>query len=231
MQQRITNLWNSGIGGKLAVIGAPILTLCCLCSLFIWFAPPPGEQNTILPTMTPILDLPPEMTVTSEATSMPASTDTPVPTTTSTSAPLGQTRDQPHPADTVIDIGGDVKLSIIQVTRPANDIVVQGNMFNDTPTPNQEYMLVRVRAECTKPANETCTFDSYTLKAVGADGTVRDSGGVAGIPEELEFSTEFFGGASIEGNLVFLIPAADPSVVLFYDPLFFGDPVYIALPQ
>jgi hypothetical protein len=37
------------------------------------------------------------------------------------------------------------------------------------------------------------------------------------------------GGASLDGNIVFLVTQDDSKVVLFYDPLIFGNPAYIAL--
>lgn len=153
----------------------------------------------------------------------------PVSTPTPKSAALGTTRDKPFPVNTVVDIGGGIKVSIVEVTRPANDIVIEGNQFNDTPVPNQEYLIVKLHVECTKSSNEKCSFDDYEFKTVGADGQVHDKASVAGVPEEFELYAEFFGGASIDGNIAFLVTQNDSSVVLFHEPLIFGDPVYIAL--
>lgn len=155
--------------------------------------------------------------------------ETAAPTFTPKPAPLGATRDQPYPVDTVVDVGGDTQISIISVTRPADEIVVAGNMFNNTPEPNLEYVIVKLHVQCNKPTNEKCDFSTYELKTVGANGRVQDQVFVAGVPEELEAFSEMFGGASIEGSLVFLATKDDSKVVLFYEPLIFGDPVYIAL--
>ena len=225
--QAVTDLWKSGILGKLTVIGVPIMGFCCLCVLFIYFVPPPGGTTAALPTMTPILDLPLEMTSTSEPTSMPESTDTPAPT--ATIGPLGETRDQPYPVDAVVDIGDDMQLSILSVTRPANEEVHQANQFNDEPATGLEYAMLRLRVQCNKSTNDKCSFSGWYLHMVGADGTVRDDASVASIPDDLDSTTEFFGGANIEGDMVFLIPEADTSVVLFYEPLFSDSPIFIAL--
>jgi len=166
--------------------------------------------------------------------SPPSSTPNPAqptpPTRTPTSVPLGETRDQPFPSDAVVDIGGDMLISIVQVTRPADDIVQEGNMFNATPEPDMEYALIQLRVQCTKSTNEKCAFISSNLSVVGSDGNIHELEFVAGIHNELEISTEFFGGATIEGNLVFLVPQGDQNVVLFHEPFLFGSPVYIALP-
>lgn len=225
----ITNFWKSGALGKILIIGGSLLSFCCLCGLFIYFVPTPGATNAPLPTKTPALDLPPEATATSGPTSTPAPTEPPLPTATVTSGPRGVTRDQPHPIDAVIDIAGDMKVSIVEVVRPANDIVQQGNMFNDTPVPNQEYVMVKLHVECVKSSNDKCTFDKYQFKAVGADGQVRDQASVAGLPGAFESYAEFFGGASTDGNIVFLLSQGDPNAVMFYEPFIFGDPVYVAL--
>lgn len=103
-------------------------------------------------------------------------------------------------------------------------------MFNSTPAPGQEYMLLNLRITCTKSSNDTCIFDKTALHVVGADGSVRDIEFVAGIPNEFDSHPEFFGGSSIEGVLVFLVTAGDTALVLFHEPFLIGDPVYIAIP-
>jgi hypothetical protein len=194
------------------------VTVCCCIIGLLWFA---SINSTPTPTSAPAQN--------TDALQSPGSTAAPAPTIAPTQAPLGQTRDQPHPVSARVDIGGDRELSIVSITRPANDIVESGNMFNATPEPDEEYIIVRLRVVCNKSTNETCSFTTYELKTVGSDGTVRDQAFAAGIPEEMEQGNEFFGGASIEGNLVFLVSQGDGSTVLFYDPLIFGDPIYIAL--
>jgi hypothetical protein len=52
---------------------------------------------------------------------------------------------------------------------------------------------------------------------------------VAGVPQAFEPFAEFFGGASLDGNIAFLVTQGDESVVLFHEALFFGDPIYISL--
>jgi hypothetical protein len=224
MQQRISTLWKSGIGGKLTVVGVPLLAGCCLCLAVIVALPTPSQSNTPSASRAPATtEVPHDATV---IINVPTATNAP---TTAPTAVLGVTRDKPLPVDATVDIGGGMEVSIIFVTRPANDIVVQGNMFNDTPEPNSEYLIVRLHVECTKPTNDKCSFSYFEFKTVGADGQVHDTASVAGIPGAFESFAEFFGGASIEGSLVYLATKDDPSLVLFYDPLFLGEPIYIAL--
>lgn len=201
----------------LLIGGAAAFTFCvCIAALARL-----GNSNT--PTPAPTAEVAVGATV---VFSEPTSTNEPKPTATPV---LGKTRDMPFPPDTVIDIGGDMQMSITAIQRPANDVVAAGNMFNDTPTPNHEYVIVRLHVECTKQTSDKCNFSTFELKVVGTDGQVHDRAFVAGIPEELESSTEFFGESSLEGNIIFLAPLNDQNLVLFYDPLFFGDPIYISL--
>ena len=204
------------------LVGAFLLILIC-CVAGVMRAPTSDKKPV---TSTPKTGPGHDATV---VINIPTTTSSPRPTITPTQTILGKTRDQPHPLDTIVDIGGDMQLSIVGVQRSANNVVEQGNMFNDTPEPNNEYVIVRLRVKCNKSSNEKCSFSTYELKTVGADGQVRDQASVAGIPDEMESMSEFFGGASIEGNLVFMVTQGDQSLVLIYDPLFFGDSIYIAL--
>jgi uncharacterized membrane protein YvbJ len=201
------------------------IAICCIAIVAIG-----GSGNKQKPAPTQTLKSASGATV---VISIPTETAGPTPTIAPTVAPtkeLGKTRDLPLPRNSFVDIGGDMQVMITNVQRPANDIVAQGNMFNDTPVPNaQEYMIVKLHVECKKATNEKCNFNDYEFKTVGKDGQVHDRASVSGIPQSFESFAEFFGGAALDGNIAFLVTQGDSSVVLFHEPLFFGDPVYISL--
>ncbi len=207
---------------------AVVVTFCCVIGAGLVLS----SKQPAIPTVSPTKSVNPGATV---IINVPTSTAGPTPTGAPTIAPteeLGNTRDKPLPRNSVLDIGGNMEVMITNVQRPANDIVAQGNMFNDTPIPNvQEYMIVKLHVECKKPTNEKCVFTDSEFKTVGADGKVHDQSFVAGVPQTFEPFAEFFGGASLDGNIVFLVNQGDSSVVLFHDPLIFGDPIYVALQQ
>lgn len=202
---------------------AAVIAFCCCIGVFIL-----ASSRNQAPVPAPTREQPaPGATVEINA---PTPTTGPTVTPAPNEPALGVTRDEPFPKDTTIDIGDGMQVTILEVIRPADDVVRQGNMFNDTPVPNvQEYVMVKLHVECTKSSNEKCTFNSYEFKTVGADGQVHDPASVAGIPQEFEPFAEFFGGSALDGNIVFLVTQGDPEVVLFHDPLIFGDPIYIAL--
>jgi len=201
-------------------LGAAVVIILMLCLVLVAIGRLAGSSSEQTPTAAPSI----VSTSASTAAAVVISSFTPAPTQA-----LGITRDQPYPVDTVVDIGGDTQISIIFVTRPADDIVAEGNMFNGTPEPSLEYVIVRLHVQCNKAANETCNFSTYEFKTVGTNGRVQDQAFVAGVSGELEPSAELFGGSFIEGSLVFLVTKGDQNVVLFHDPLFLGSPIYIAL--
>jgi hypothetical protein len=205
------------------IAAAAVVTFCVCIGVIASF----GNSKTPSPAATP-----PKQGAT-VVINVATSTAGPIPATAPTIAPteeLGKTRDKPLPRNSVVDIGGDMQVMITNVQRPANDIVAQGNMFNDTPVPNaQEYMIVKLHVECKKPTNDKCTFDRFEFKTVGAEGQAHDQASVAGIPLEFEPYAEFFGGASLDGKIVFSVTQGDTSVVLFHDPLIFGGPIYISV--
>jgi hypothetical protein len=208
----------------IAIGGAVVIAFCCLIGALAL-----SNNSERTPTNTPRPNNPGATVV----IKVPTSTKGPTPTTPPTIEPtqeLGKTRDNPLPRNSVVDIGGDMEVMITNVQRPANDVIAQGNIFNATPIPNvQEYMIVKLHVECKKSPNEKCNFSDYEFKTVGTDGQIHDPAFAAGLPQAFEPYAEFFGGAALDGNIAFLVTQGDTSVVLFHDPLLFGDPVYISL--
>jgi hypothetical protein len=121
-------------------------------------------------------------------------------------------------------------LTIVEAVRPADDIIRRASAVNDEPETGQEYLQVRIQVVCNKPPNEKCYFDTDEIKAVGADGNIREAEWfIAGVEGLLE-SGEFFGGSARSGKMFFIVGKGDKNVVLFYDPWLYGDDIYLALP-
>lgn len=146
-----------------------------------------------------------------------------------TTAPLGSARSNPAPAGSEVVIDG-MAFVVTGSTRPATDIIMAGNQFNTSPEAGQEYVLVSLRITCQKTADEKCDFSAYNMKLLGSSGVQRDSqtivAGVSGLFES--FGTEFFGGASIEGSIPFIVNSDETDLLLVYSPLF-GNPFYLAI--
>lgn len=194
-------------------------------------APTPAQATeAIRPLETPApTDIPEPMT-TVQPSVIPEPAATPVPTSIPPLPLPGTSRDNPVPAETAVRIGDDRVLTIVEAVRPADDIIRRASEINDEPETGQEYLQVRVQVACNKPLNEKCYFDTDEIKAVGADGNIREAEWVIiGIEGQME-SGEFFGGSVRSGKMFFIVSKGDRKVVLFHDPWLNGDDVYLALP-
>lgn len=158
--------------------------------------------------------------------SQPAQTAT-LPLTIAPSGGDGKTRDNPIALGSSAPVDVGLSLSISNAVRPADTIVSNFNPFNSTPTPDKEYLQVTVSFNCTLSSNQTCSYFSGLLKAVGADGNVAQNMIILG-SSDIDISGQVFGGASKTGAVYYLVPKGDPNVVLFYDPLL-GNKTYFAL--
>ena len=144
-----------------------------------------------------------------------------------TKAPIGSVRSNPAPVGSEI-LADDMNFSVKSIVRPANDIVIEGNMFNDEPEEGQEYLLVEISAECTKTTDEKCSISTFNFKTLGKSGVINDVEYVAGVKKLLE-ETEFFGGSTVSGYLAFMVDIGD-TLLLVYDPLFSSNEFYLSLP-
>jgi hypothetical protein len=163
----------------------------------------------------------------------PAATATERPAPTPTTAPLGSSRSNPAPVGAEVTIN-DMTMKIIEVTRPADDIVAAGNMFNATPEPGNEYIMVTISVVCNKSSDVTCQLNSYLdFKLTGSSGSVRDPEiivGVAGLLGDPLEDTEFFGGATVTGGTsIFEVAQDETDLILIYEPLFGTSKAYLAV--
>lgn len=144
---------------------------------------------------------------------------------------IGASRDNPAPVGAVLTVA-DVSLLIDKVDRPADTVVSQGNMFNQTPGANEEYMLLHVSLTCNKASSEKCSlFPTQEVNLVGSDGVVIDQAyAIAGVPDLLEPSVGLFGGASISGAIVFLVPEDETLLVILQPVAGLGKEGYLTLP-
>lgn len=136
-----------------------------------------------------------------------------------TQAPAGQTRSNPAPAGSRVTLG-DVTLSVTGLTRPADDTVREGNVFNPRADDGMEYILVRVALTCNKGPDQTCAVAPLVdLHLVGSRGVEYQPrifiAGVSGVME----GGEWFGGATLEAYLPYIIGQGESGLILIYQPL------------
>jgi hypothetical protein len=141
----------------------------------------------------------------------------------SSQKPLGSVRSNPAPLGSDVQLG-DLTIHILGVNdTSANQIVKDGNVFNEIPESGQQFVLVDLSIRCDKPEDQKC---SITL----LEFSVIDSGGIDHAPkiilagvDGLMDGGEFYGGAVKTGSLAFIVPEMDQGLILKYDEIFGGE--------
>ena len=138
-----------------------------------------------------------------------------------------------HPADYLkgaeVTIN-DMTMQVLNLTRPADDIIAAGNMFNSEADEGNEYIIVSLSVTCDKGTDDTCSFSvlsDFTL--TGSSGSVRDAEWMISGVDSLFEETEFYGGATVEGGLAFQVDQEETDLILIYEPLFATSKAYLAV--
>ena len=141
---------------------------------------------------------------------------------------LGSARSNPAPAGSEI-IADDMAFVVTGNVRPATDIVIAGNQFNEIPEDGKEYVLVEVQITCKLSSDESCSLFSSSFKLLGNAGIQYDADiFIAGVVGLLEFSNEFYGGATVGGYIPFVVGTHESDLLLVYDQMF-GSTFYLAI--
>jgi hypothetical protein len=143
---------------------------------------------------------------------------------------VGTSRSNPAPVGSEVTTD-DMAFKILSVIRPADDIIEAGNMFNTEAESDQEYVLLELQITCKKSVDDQCIISSFwNVSLVGSSGIGYDPElFVTGVDGLLE-SIEFYGDATVSGYIPFIIKQSDTDLILVYEPLLFGDTVYLAVP-
>jgi len=145
-----------------------------------------------------------------------------------TQPPLGASRFNPAPSGTAIQID-DMSLSVTDVVFPADTVVRDGSLWNPTPEPASDYMLVGVAATCNLPAESSCRLSGLEFTLVDPAGIAHNPRIlIAGVAGKFEGS-EFFGGATKSGYLIYVVDGDPADYILKYEALFGGE-AYLYLP-
>ncbi len=169
----------------------------------------------------------PEVTVPEQESNTSEEAPAPAPAATEAPKPLGSARSNPAPLGSEVAIS-NMTIVVTEVVAPANNIVAEGNMFNSTPEPGNEYIFVNISVMCTKSADETCNLSGFEFSLIDSAGITHDAeifiAGVSGLFE----GGEFYGGSTKTGYLPFLAPESDLSAIIKFEELFGGE-AYLAI--
>ena len=151
-------------------------------------------------------------------------------TSVSNPAPVGESR----------NVGGHVSLTVLDVILPADDMISEPIKYTETPQPNSEYAIIKLRIQCSKLADISCRFSSFFIDIADQDGSIMMKSQdeyihssqlvKASIPDELGWSMVGLSpGSTLEGNVVLLVSKYINYTMITYTELY-GSPSYFAMP-
>jgi hypothetical protein len=139
--------------------------------------------------------------------------------------PLGSARSNPAPIGYEVTIDNMV-IVVKGVISPADDTVIQANMFNPTSEPNMVYIFVDISITCKKTTDEKCSILGFEFSVIDSNGVSHDIAFVAGVSSEFE-GGEFYGGATKTGYFIYNVPKDDNKLILEYSSII--SEAYLAL--
>lgn len=184
---------------------------------------PADDASRTAPSQEPADDAAAEQPAEDDAATEPAEGEAPAAEEEQPASELG-TRAQPLALGSTIGTD-EWQITVNTFTADATDEVLAANQFNEAPAEGSTYALANVTL--TRVGAESGTAFEVSFDYITAAGNVagaHDSMTVA--PDPLGYE-ELFEGASVTGNVVFEIPAADAGV-LRVTPGFFADEAFIA---
>ena len=203
-------------------IGLGVLVILCLCAIVICVAIiayfTTSRVTTVVPQGATEIVIEPTIVL---PTSFPAD---------QTQEPSSSPVPDAAPAGTAVDIGNNMTLTILDVTRPADDIVANGSSFNTTAPEGEEFIQVDVEVTCNSAPGTKCSFYPTVMKAVLSDGSTRDLQTFIEGVEDWDTTLEIEGGATEQGFLLFIVPTSESNLVVSYNDIYADQPVYLQLP-
>jgi hypothetical protein len=199
-----------------------VLAILCLCALVIGLA----ILAYLIPvrTSTTVTELPTQVVIEPTAALL-----TPVPSE-ETPEDANSVVPEAAPAGSAVDIGNDMTLTILNVTRPMDELVAKGSVLNTTPPEGEEFMQVDVQVTCNGEPGTQCSFYPTVMKAILGDGSRRDLQTFIEGVEDWDTTLEIEGGATQQGFLLFIVPKSEPNLVVSYNDIYADQPVYMQLP-
>jgi hypothetical protein len=154
-------------------------------------------------------------------------TMTPVTLPTSTMSP-GKSQNNPAPFGSTVH-ADNMKFLIKGTVRPADGIVSSGDIFNVQPGQWKQYIFVTIEVTCETSTDQQCHFSPFSLKLIGSDGVTNYPERFISGVDSILVDTIFQGGATISGNIPFIIFIGDSRLALGYDSQS-GESYYLSLP-
>ncbi len=204
------------------LIGLGVFAFLCLCAVVIGVAG--FAFFTTTRSVTTIVTEAPPVVVFETESALP--TDVPAEETQESTNSVAP---DAAPAGTAVDIGNNTTLSVLDVTRPADDMVAEGSFLNTTAPEGEEFIRVDVEVACASDSG-SCTFYPTVMKAVLSDGSTRDLQTFIEGVDDWDTAVEIEGGATEQGFLLFIVPTWERDLVISYQDIYADNPLYFQLP-
>ena len=126
----------------------------------------------------------------------------------------------PAPLGYAVPLGdGRLVVGVLEVTRPANDIITEASPSNPAPPAGWEYLIVKVIVQCIADDSNTdnpCDLGLGVLfRVIDSTGTYHEEAPeLAEVPDQFELPSNINTAFTTTGNVVFLVPTSESDLVL-----------------
>lgn len=156
-----------------------------------------------------------------------AATETSTPAATTTARPTARACVLPGAA---VEVDG-FALQVNAVVRPANATLAMSDPRNPAPGAGNVYVLVQLSATCRKASSERCQIAAERFALEGPGGGLRVPESAITSAPNLLGESEFNGGATFRGSLVFQVPGGEIGHTLHYQNATSGAEACLILPS
>ena len=132
----------------------------------------------------------------------------------------------PTTLSTAVDVGAGWSMTVTGAARDITDLVMAENQFNE-PAP-AGFRFIGVDVTYAYSGTEPTAAYQVTTKAVG-EGNVELQAGCGVISGEIDIFTDVFAGGTVAGTICFVVPSANPSMIVYASADFDTSPVMFAV--
>ena len=132
----------------------------------------------------------------------------------------------PTTLSTAVDVGAGWSMTVTGAARDITDLVMAENQFNE-PAP-AGFRFIGVDVTYAYSGTEPSAAYQVTTMAVG-DGNVELQAGCGVISGEIDIFTDVFAGGTVAGTICFVVPSANPSMIVYASADFDTSPVMFAV--
>jgi hypothetical protein len=109
-----------------------------------------------------------------------------------------------------------LRLTVLRVEHDAWPRIHEANMFNPEPGDSMEYIIVTIQIRNLAAPTDTRIVSEFHFRVTGERGIIYSQPFV--VMERKELNAEFYGGVTIEGEILFEVGQGEKNLVLVYDP-------------